>query len=105
MSTSASRSSLRHLHTGDLAVMYPALNEKEAAHWGRTLIEIASYCGCAEAAAGLLMGFLTALVMPLPAGVPVLHWDTFVVALASGAAGAVGGKALGLIRGETRFRS
>ena len=98
------RSSLRDLHPGDLTMMFPTLNEKEAARWERELIESASYCGCGEAAVGLLVSVITALVMHLSAGEPALHWHTFVVALASGAAGAVVGKGLGIVRGERRYR-
>src|SRR5678815_1967670 len=82
------RSSLRDLHPGVLTMMFPTLNEKEAARRERELIQSASYCGCGEAAVGLLVGVITALVMHLSAGEPALHWHTFVVALASGAAGA-----------------
>ena len=64
--------------------------------------ESTRYCGCAEVAAGLLIGLLAALLPQFSAGKPLLH--TLLVAVGLGALGAIVGKTIGLARGARANR-
>ena len=81
----------------------PRPDDRNAAYWSHALAQARDYCGCPEAALGLIIGCAFGWWMAMGGDRVVLRLHTVAVLFGWSVLGAVVGKVVGRARGAVRY--